>query len=320
MKPAVFLTRSLPLPVMQRLKTLFDLKYNRHDRPLTRIELIRGMRGRPALISMLSDQIDAEVIHRNPRLKVIANYAVGTNNIDLKTASSKGIIVTNTPGVLTNATADLTWALILSLARRVPEGDRLVRTGGWTGWTPTQLLGLELTGKTLGIIGMGRIGQAVARRAFGFGMRLTYHNRRRLPVGLERTLHAAYRPLSRLLSTADIVSLHTPLTPDTRHLIDRRVLSRMKRTALLINTARGPVVDEKALVIALQGGKIGGAGMDVFEEEPTVQKKLRTLSNVVLLPHLGSATVETRTQMGFMVIENILAVMRGISAPNAVRE
>ncbi len=318
MKHGVFLTRMLPLPVMHRLKTLFDLKYNSHDRPLTKSELIRGMRGRPALISMLSDPIDAEVIESNPRLKVIANYAVGTNNIDLKTASSRGIQVANTPGVLTNATADLTWSLILSLARRVLEGDRLVRGGRWTGWNPTQLLGTDLTGKTLGLIGMGRIGQAVARRAVGFGLRLIYHNRRRLSLRLEKKLNASYRPLSRLLTTADIVSLHVPLMAETRHLIDRRVLDRMKSTALLINTARGPIVDEKALVNALKHEKIAGAGLDVFEEEPKIEKGLFTLPNVVLLPHLGSATVETRTKMGFMVIENIQAVLSGKPAPNAV--
>ena len=318
MKPGVFLTRSLPKPVMHRLKTLFNLKYNALDRPLTKQELIRGMRGRRALISMLSDPIDAEVIESNPRLNVIANYAVGYNNIDLKTASSRGIHVTNTPGVLTEATADLTWSLIMSLARRVLEGDRLVRTGRWTGWNPTQLLGMDLTGKTLGIIGMGRIGQAVARRAVGFGMRLIYHNRRRLPVRLEKKFEASYMPLSRLLAAADIISLHLPLTPETRHLIDRRVLDRMKSTALLINTARGPVVDEKALVIALKKGKIAGAGLDVFEEEPNIQKGLFTLPNVVLLPHLGSATVETRIKMGFMVIENIEAALKGKRAPNAV--
>lgn len=318
MKPSVFLTRMLPSPVMHRLKTLFDLKYNRHDRPLTKPELIRGMRGRPALISMLSDPIDAGVIESNPRLKIIANYAVGYNNIDLKAASSRGIIVTNTPGVLTDATADLTWSLILTLSRRVLEGDRLVRAGRWTGWNPTQLLGTDLNGKILGIIGMGRIGQAVARRAAGFGMRLIYHNRRRLPVPVERKFNASYRPLSRLLSTADIVSLHIPLTPETRHLIDRRVLEGIKRTALLINTSRGPVVDEKALVKALKHGKIAGAGLDVFEEEPAVQKGLFILPNVVLLPHLGSATIETRTKMGFMVIENIRSVLRGKPAPNTV--
>ena len=318
MRPGVFLTRSLPLPVMHRLKTLFNLKYNALDRPLTKQELIRGMRGRRALISMLSDPIDAEVIESNSRLNVIANYAVGYNNIDLKTASSRGIHVTNTPGVLTEATADLTWSLIMSLARRVLEGDRLVRTGRWTGWNPTQLLGMDLTGKTLGIIGMGRIGQTVARRAVGFGMRLIYHNRRRLPVRLEKKFEASYMPLSRLLAAADIISLHLPLTPETRHLIDRRVLDRMKSTALLINTARGPVVDEKALVIALKKGKIAGAGLDVFEEEPDIQKGLFTLPNVVLLPHLGSATIETRIKMGFMVIENIEAALKGKRAPNAV--
>ncbi|HEY5594416.1 MAG TPA: D-glycerate dehydrogenase, partial [Nitrospiria bacterium] len=254
----------------------------------------------------------------NPRLRIVANYAVGYNNIDLKTAASKGIIVTNTPGVLTQATADLTWSLILSLARRVLEGDRLVRAGRWTGWSPTQLLGTDLSGKTLGIIGMGRIGQAVAQRAPGFGLRLIYHNRRRLPTRLEKKLAASYRPLSRLLATADIISLHLPLTPETRHLIDRRVLDRMKSTALLINTARGPIVDEKALVEALKNGKIAGVGLDVFEEEPRVQKGLLRRPNVVLLPHLGSATVETRTRMGFMVIENIQAVFNGKPAPNAV--
>lgn len=319
MKPGLFLTRLLPMPVMDRLNTLFDLKYNLHDRPLTKPELMRGMQGRPALISMLSDPIDAEVIGSNPRLMVIANYAVGYNNIDLETAASRGIVVTNTPGVLTEATADLTWSLILSLARRVVEGDRLTRTARWTGWNPTQLLGTEVSGKTLGIIGMGRIGQAVARRAAGFGMRLIYHNRRRLPRRVEKKFRASYHPLPRLLAAADILSLHVPLTRETQHLIDRRAFTRMKRTALLINTARGPVVDEKALVWALKNGKIGGAGLDVFEKEPTVPKGLLTLSNVVLLPHLGSATVETRVRMGWMVIKNIQAVLKGRPAPDAIR-
>jgi glyoxylate reductase len=319
MKPGLFLTRILPMPVMQRLKTLFDLKYNLHDRPLTKPELMRGMRGRPALISMLSDPIDAEVIGSNPRLEVIANYAVGYNNIDLETAAARGIVVTNTPGVLTEATADLTWSLILSLARRVVEGDRLTRTARWTGWSPTQLLGTEVSGKTLGIIGMGRIGQAVAQRAVGFGMRLIYHNRRRLPHRIEKKFRASYRPLPRLLAAADILSLHVPLTRETQHLIDHRAFNGMKRTALLINTARGPVVDEKALVWALKNGKIAGTGLDVFEEEPTVQKGLLPLPNVVLLPHLGSATVETRVRMGWMVIENIQAVLKGRPAPNAIR-
>ena len=319
MKPGVFLTRALPMQVMHRLKTLFDLKYNPHDRSLTKSELMRGMRGRPALISMLSDPIDAEVIGSNPRLKVIANYAVGYNNIDLKAAATRGIVVTNTPGVLTEATADLTWSLILSLARRVVEGDRLTRTGRWTGWHPTQLLGTEVSGKTLGIIGMGRIGQAVAQRGVGFGMRLIYHNRRRLPHRVEKKFHASFRPLRALFTAADILSLHVPLTRETRHLIDRRAFDDMKRTVFLINTARGPVVDEKALVKALMNGKIGGAGLDVFEEEPTVPKDLRTLPNVVLLPHLGSATIETRIRMGWMVIENIQAVLKGKRAPNTIR-
>jgi len=319
MKPGVFLTRTLPPPVMHRLKTQFDLKYNRHDRPLTKPELMRGMRGRPALISMLSDPIDAEVIASNSELKVIANYAVGYNNIDLKAAATRRIVVTNTPGVLTEATADLAWSLILSLARRVVEGDRLIRTGRWTGWNPTQLLGMDVSGKTLGIIGMGRIGQAVAKRAAGFGMPLVYHNRRRLPNRVEKELRAVYRSFPRLLAAADIVSLHVPLTSETHHLIDRRAFHHMKNTALLINTARGPVVDEEALVKALKKGEIAGVGLDVFEEEPAVQKDLLTLRNVVLLPHLGSATVETRVRMGWMVIENIQAVLKGKPAPNAIR-
>jgi len=319
MKPGVFLTRVLPTPVMHRLKTLFDLKYNVRDRPITKAELMRGLRGRPALISMLSDPVDEEVIGGHPRLKVIANYAVGYNNIDLKAAAAREIVVTNTPGVLTEATADLTWALILSLARRVPEADRFVRTGRWTGWNPTQLLGMEVSGKTLGIIGMGRIGRAVAERAAGFGMRLIYHNRRRLPPPVEKRFRVAYRPLSRLLAAADIVSLHVPLASETRHLIDRRAFDVMKSTALLINTARGPVVDEMALATALRKGRIAGAGLDVFEEEPRVQKGLLNLPNMVLLPHLGSATVETRIRMGWMVIENIQAVLKGKPAPNTIR-
>ncbi len=320
MKPGVFLTRILPDEVMAELKRRFDLKFNRNDRPLVKVELIRGMRGKPALISMLSDSIDDEVIKSNPRLKVIANYAVGINNIDLKAASYRGIVVSNTPGVLTEATADLTWSLILTLSRRVLEGDRLVRSGRWSGWNPTQLLGTDLYGKTLGIIGMGRIGQAVAGRAGGFGMRVIYHNRRRLPVRFEKQFNASYRPLSGVLRTADILSLHLPLTPETRHMIDRQVLDRMKSSALLINTARGPIVDERALADALKHKNIAGAGLDVFEEEPSVRKGLISLSNVVLLPHLGSATIETRTKMGFIVIRNIQSVLKGKAAPNAVND
>jgi len=318
MKAGVFLTRILPPPVMDRLKTLFDLKFNAADRPLTKSQIIRGMRGRPALISMLSDPIDDEVMAGNPDLKVISNYAVGYNNIDITAAAARGIIVTNTPGILTEATADLAWTLVLCLARRVLEGDRLVRKGRWTGWNPTQLLGIDLSGKILGIIGMGRIGKAVAKRARGFGMRVVYCNRRRLPPSVEKAFHASRIPVYGLLSVADIVSLHVPLTRETHHLIDRRALNRMKPTAFLINTSRGPVVDEKALTTAIRQRRIAGAGLDVFEEEPAVHKGLLSLPNVVLLPHLGSATVETRTRMGYIVVENIKAVLEGKRAPNAV--
>ncbi len=319
MKPSVFLTRALPGPVMVALKNRFRLKYNRRDRPLRKSELIRGMRGCEGLITMLSDTIDREVLARNPGLKVIANYAVGSNNIDLGAATRRGIVVTNTPGVLTEATADLTWLLILSLCRRILEGDRLVRKRKWSGWSPTQLPGIELYGKVLGIVGMGRIGKAVAKRAIGFGMRVVYYNRRRLSPPWEHRLHLSYRSFFRTLETADILSLHVPLTAETRHLIDRRTLKRMKPSSLLINASRGPVVDEKALVAALRSRKIAGAGLDVYENEPRIEKGLLSLPNVVLLPHLGSATVESRIRMGHMVIENVRAVLSGRPAPHAIK-
>ncbi|HEY4484822.1 MAG TPA: D-glycerate dehydrogenase, partial [Nitrospiria bacterium] len=217
------------------------------------------------------------------------------------------------------ATADLAWTLILGTARRIIEGDHMARSGDWTGWAPTQLLGIDLQSKVLGIVGMGRIGRAVARRAAGFGMRLIYYNRHRLPVRMEKRLQASYRPLRALIRSSDVISLHLPLTPQTHHLIGRASLSAMKPGVLLINTARGPVVDEKALITALRTGKIGGAGLDVFEREPVIEKGLRSLQNTVLLPHLGSATNETRIRMGWMAIENIRAVLSGRPAPNQVK-
>ena len=319
MKSSVFLTRALPEAVMIRLAKLFDLKCNREDRALTKEEIIRRMHGRKALISMLSDPVDAEVVRSNPHLRIIANYAVGYNNIDLQAAHSQRIVVTNTPGVLTEATADLTWSLILSLARRIPEGDRMIRSQAWSGWAPTQLLGTDLSGKKLGIIGLGRIGMTVAARAHGFGMRVIYHTRRRLPGNREKSLSVTYCSLARLLAVSDIVSLHVPLLPHTFHLIDRAALNRMKKGALLINTSRGAIVDEAALVNALKKRLIAGAGLDVYEREPKVHNGLLKLPNVVMLPHLGSATVETRIKMGMMVIDNIQAVLKGRKAPNEVK-
>ena len=314
----IFLTRTLPDEIMVKLKKRCLLFWNKQDRPLTKAEIIRDAKNKTAMITMLSDPIDTDVIDNCPRLKVIANYAVGYNNIDLAAAKKKGIVVTNTPGVLTETTADLAWALIMAISRRVVEGDQLVRSRKWNGWTPTQLLGNDVFGKTLGIVGMGRIGQAVARRAKGFGMKVIYHSRHPIKLENERALETMRLPLDELLTRSDFVSLHVPLTAETRHLIGRKQFSKMKKTSYLINTARGAVVDEAALVTALKKGAIAGAGLDVFEAEPKVHPGLLRLRNIVLLPHLGSASRETRIKMGEMVIENIFAVLEGRKAPAQV--
>jgi glyoxylate reductase len=294
------------------------LFWNKQDRPLTKIEIIRHAKNKAAMITMLSDPIDADVIDNCPGLKVIANYAVGYNNVDLAAAKRKGIVVTNTPGVLTETTADLTWALIMAVSRRVVEGDQLVRSGRWSGWSPTQLLGNDVSGKVLGIIGMGRIGQAVAQRAVGFNMKVIYSSRHRIKPKVERTFEASRLSLSELLRRSDFVSLHIPLTSETFRLIGKEQFTEMKKTAYLINTARGAVVHEAALVDALKKGAIAGAGLDVFEAEPKIHKELIKFANVVLLPHLGSASRETRIRMGEKVIENIFAVFGGHKAPAQV--
>lgn len=318
MTPTLFLTRTLPDPIMREIRRRFRLRFNREDRPLTKEEILRGVHKADGLISMLSDPIDREVIESASNLKIIANYAVGYNNIDLKAARERGIPVTNTPGVLTETTADLTWALILTVSRRIPEAEQFARSGHWTGWAPTQLLGSDVFGKTLGIVGMGRIGQAVARRAAGFEMRVVYTSRRRLSMRDEKRLKISSLPLAELLQESDFISLHLPLTEDSRHLIDRKALQRMKPTAFLINTARGPIVDEKTLIDALRRKKIAGAGLDVFENEPAIPRELRTMKQVVLLPHIGSASVETRIQMGRIVLANIVAALAGTNPPNMV--
>ncbi|TAK03085.1 MAG: D-glycerate dehydrogenase [Candidatus Manganitrophaceae bacterium] len=319
MAPTVFLTRTLPDPIMRELRRRFRLRFNREDRPLSKAEILRGVRKADGLISMLSDAIDREIIEAAPDLRVIANYAVGYNNIDLNAARERGMVVTNTPGVLTETTADLTWALILSVARRIPEAEQFARSGKWTGWAPTQLLGGDVFGKTLGIVGLGRIGQAVARRAAGFEMRVVYTSRRRLPIREEKRFRASFLPLSDLLRESDFVSLHLPLTPESRHLIDRKALRRMKPTAFLINTARGPIIDEEALIEALRNKQIAGAGLDVFENEPAIPRELREIKEAVLLPHVGSASLETRIRMGRIVLENIVAVLTGKKPPNMVK-
>lgn len=317
-RPTLYITRLLPQPVLDAISGQYRLLAEPTDLPPTEEALRRGFAEAQAVICTLTDRIDATVLSHATKLKIIANYAVGYNNIDLPTATQRGIIVTNTPDVLTDATADLTWALLLALARRVVEGDTWVRTGRWPGWTPTQMLGADVSRKTLGIIGMGRIGQAVAQRAAGFRMPVIYEGRHSVssPPGVSWTR----RPLDEVLVESDFVSLHVPLTEATRHLIDRRKLALMKPTAFLINTLRGPVIDEAALVSALEAKTIAGAGLDVYEQEPVVSVGLISLPNVVLLPHLGSATLETRVRMGLICLDNIniAVVLGGRPAPNRV--
>lgn len=316
-KAAVYVSRALPDPVMAAIRARFTLVGEPLDAAPSPSALQSGLSQSAAAIVTLTDRLDETVLAAAPRLKIVANYAVGYNNVDVDAARRLGIVVTNTPDVLTDATADLTWALILAAARRVVEGDRLVRSGQWTGWTPTQLLGAAVAGRTLGIIGMGRIGQAVAQRAAGFRMNVCYCSRR--PVGHPPAGAAwMFLPLSALLERSDFVSIHVPLTPETRHLIGAPELAKMRRGAILVNTARGPIVDESALVTALNKGEISGAGVDVFEEEPRVCPGLTSLPQVVLLPHLGSATMEARIEMGMTCIRNIEAVLAGRPAPNRI--
>jgi glyoxylate reductase len=318
MSARIFVTRELFPEVMEQLKQYGQVTIGARDRDLSREELLEGIRGKDAILCMLTDRIDAEVMEACPGLRVISNYAVGYNNIDVAEATKRGIPVTNTPDVLTEATADLTWALLLDVARRVTEGDRFTRSGRWHGWDPRLMLGKDVFGSTLGIIGFGRIGRAVARRARGFDMRVLYCSRTRLTPQEEKHLGVVYRPLNELLAESDFVSLHAPYTPETHHLIGEAELRRMKRTAYLINTARGPLVDERALVRALQEGEIAGAGLDVYENEPRLAEGLKELEQVVLAPHLGSATLETRMKMAKLAAENLLSVLRGEKPPHLV--
>jgi len=309
-RPSLYISRLLPDPVMAIVRERFRLVQEPLDTLPSPSALREGLGRSDAAIVTLGDRIDAEAIHAVTRLKILANYAVGYNNIDLVAARECGLIITNTPDVLTDATADLTWALILATARRIVEGDALVRSGRWPGWSPTQLLGAEISGKTLGIIGMGRIGQAVAGRAMGFRMPIRYHSRQPIATSsLPREWE--YRSLQDLLGEADIVTIHVPLTPATHHLIGARELAWMKPTAFLLNTARGSIIDEGALVDALKTGVIAGAGLDVYEQEPAMYSGLAQLKQVVLLPHLGSATLHARVQMGLVCLENIQAVLDG---------
>lgn len=313
----VFITRRLPDAGVAPLRNAgLDVDMRDDEGPIERRALLQAVAGADAVVTLLTDTVDDAFLDAaGPSLRVIANYAVGFDNIDLAACTRRGVSVANTPDVLTEATADHAFALLLSVARRIREGHELVASGTWGGWQPLQLLGRDIAGSTLGIVGLGRIGRAVARRALGFGMRLLYHNRHRDPAA-ERELGAAYRPLEELLRDSDVVSLHAPLTGATRHLIDDGALGQMKPTAILVNTARGPLVDEVALVAALQERRIWGAGLDVFELEPRVHPDLRDLPNVVLAPHTGSATEKTRTAMGRLCAEAVVAVLQGRDAPN----
>lgn len=317
-KPTVVVTRAIPRAARDLLAEHCTVDANAADEAYTPDELVSHARSADALISLLTDRIDDPFLARCPRLKIVANVAVGYDNIDIGAATRRGIVVTNTPGVLTDATADFAWALLLAVVRRVPEADAYVRAGRFTEWKMMLFHGGDLTGRTLGIAGFGRIGQAVARRGRGFGMHVIYTNTRRASQALEDELDARYVDKETLLASSDVLSLHVPLTPATRHFVGVAEFAIMKPSAYLINTARGPVVDEQALVDALHLGAIQGAGLDVFEREPAVTAALLEMNNVVLAPHIGSATVETRTNMALIAAENVLAVLAGSPPLNRV--
>ena len=308
MRPSVLLTRRIPSSVVARLEAKCELDVYTGRDAIPRAELFARLSGKQALICLLTDRIDAEVLDAAPDLRIVANIAVGYNNIDVEACRARGVVVTNTPDVLTNACADFTWALILGITRRLGEAERQLRRGDWKGWALDHMLGTELRGKQLGLVGVGRIGRAVAEKAPAFGMRVAYTARR--PLDLPG---AEYLPLDRVLTTSDVVSLHCPLTPETHHLIDQKAFAKMRRTAYLINTARGPVVDEAALAWALKQRLIAGAALDVYEKEPEVHPELLGLENLMLIPHIASATTETRTAMADLAAENVLAVLHGES-------
>jgi glyoxylate reductase len=315
---AVLVARALPKKAEDLLVERCQLDIHRRETPLSTSELMARLGDKDALICQLTQQVDAEVLAAGSRLRVVANVAVGYDNIDVATATQRGIAVTNTPGVLDDTTADFTWALLLAVARRVVEADRFVRSGQWKGWDLMLFLGADVHGKTLGIFGLGRVGQRVAQRAQGFGMQVLYHDAIRAPAEAENQLGAEWVSKEQLLREADFVTLHVPLTPATRHLIGARELALMKPSAYLINASRGPVVDEAALVGALEQNRIAGAALDVFEREPSIYPKLITFPNVVLAPHMASASVETRTRMAVMAAENVVAVLEGRRPPNLV--
>ena len=313
----IFVTRKIPEPGLKLLKDKHEVDINPYNRVLSKKEIIKNLEDKDGLLCLLTDHIDKEVIDSAPKLKMISNYAVGYNNIDIKAASLRKIPVSNTPDVLTDTTAEMAWALLFAAARRIVEGDKYVRKGKFTGWDPMLMLGKDVTNKTLGIIGAGRIGTAFALKSQGFKMRVLYVNKQKNMV-LEKKLGAKKEKLDETLKKSDFISIHVPLNESTYHMIGEKELKMMKKTAVLINTSRGPVVDEKALIKALKKKWIFAAGLDVYEHEPEIPPELKSLENVVLQPHSASATLETRTKMALMAAENMLIGLKGKVPPNCV--
>ena len=320
MKPKVFVTRRIPQPGLDIVEKECEVKINPYGRVLTKKELIEGVKEVDGLLCLLTDTIDGEIMSVSTNLRIISNYAVGYNNIDIEEATERKIMVTNTPGVLTGTTADLTWALLMSIARRIVESDRFTREGKFKGWSPMLFLGSDVHHSTLGIVGLGRIGQAIAKRARGFEMRILYTDVRRVPKEVENELGAKFVSLDELLSSSDFVTIHAPLLPETHHLIGEKELKKMKKTAYLINAARGPLIDEKALVQVLQERWIAGAALDVYENEPDLAPGLSQLDNVVIVPHIGSASTATRGRMATMAATNLVAGLKGEVPPNLVNK
>jgi lactate dehydrogenase-like 2-hydroxyacid dehydrogenase len=315
----VFVTREIPMPGLDLLRREFSVSVNPYDRVISKEELIRGIKGKDGLLCLLTDPVDREVIYAEPKLRMIASFAVGYDNIDIAAATERGIPVSNTPGVLTETTAELAWALLFSVARRTVEGDSFTRAGKFKGWAPLLMLGQDITNKTLGIIGAGRIGTAVALKSKGFHMTVLYTDDQKNEQ-LECEVGAKRVPLSQLLKESDFISIHVPLTKATHHLIGEKELRMMKKTAVLINTARGPIIEENALIKALADHWIFGAGLDVYEREPKIPKELKTFHNVVLQPHTGSATIETRTKMALMAAQNLIIGLKGDIPPNCINK
>lgn len=315
----VFVTRKIPEPGLELLRNRCTTDLNPFDRVLTKNEIIEGITGKDGLLCLLTDSIDQDVINSEPNLKMIASYAVGYDNIDVAAATRRGIPVSNTPDVLTETTAELAWALLFSVARRIVEGDVFTRQGNFKGWAPMLMLGQDISHKTLGIIGTGRIGTSFALKSKGFHMKVLYSDQQK-NERIEQELGAKQVPLSKLLTESDFVSIHVPLSKKTHHLIDEKELQMMKKTAILVNTARGPIIRETALIKALKEHWIFGAGLDVYEKEPEISKELKSLHNVVLQPHTGSGTIETRTKMAIMAAENLIIGLNGGIPPNCVNK